>query len=222
MSPADGDHGGSSPRGRDGWPVDGLAAMADIGQFGLEAAAAVVERILDLSRAGGSLRIPLLPATESPERTRQIRRLRADVERLIEGYAEWTRTLVDGAIDLAVRDGASNGSRPDSLELGPARPGDEAAGEAWMHFLDGPGAGLAAFTATDLTCHNGSVVPSALVVFDPPALDSAAARTSHAVRVRVRVPLDARPGPHLGHILASGLPEVSLALRLDVAPKENS
>jgi hypothetical protein len=218
VSPVDGDHGGARPRGGDGWPVDGLAAMADIGQFGLEAAAAVVERILDLSRAGGSPRVPLLPAAESPERTRQIRRLRADVERLIESYAEWTRTLVEGAIDLAARGEASNGSRPDSLQLGPARPGDEASGDAWMHFLDGPAAGVAALTATDLTCHNGSVVPSALVVFDPPAIDSAAARTSHAVRVRVRVPPDARPGPHLGHILAFGLPEVSLALRLDVAP----
>jgi hypothetical protein len=54
------------------------------------------------------------------------------------------------------------------------------------------------------------------VSFDPPALDTAAVQTSHEITVRIGIPPGTPPGPYRGYLLAAGLPEVSLALRLDV------
>jgi hypothetical protein len=89
---------------------------------GLASAAAVVERMLELGRAAASsFRLPLPANSEQAlaafglsgtapdavvdgepledgdpaERARQARRFRADAERVVELYAEWTRMLVD-------------------------------------------------------------------------------------------------------------------------------
>ena len=51
--------------------------------------------------------------------------------------------------------------------------------------------------------------------FEPPMLDSFDLRSSHEVVVNVAVPEGTRPGAYYGHILATGMPEVSLPVRLE-------
>jgi hypothetical protein len=190
------------------------ASVADIGQLGLETAAKVVERLmtltrLTLSRQPGGLTFPLLPATsESVE----ARRLRAEAERLIDLYADWTRSLVQAAVDAADVSRAT----PERLILGPVDPAATAEACVWLHVLDGPAAGPATLRATDLIAHHGGVIPSGAVRFDPAHLDTASPRTSREVTVRATAPSGAAPGPYYGHILAAGLPEVSLELCVDV------
>jgi hypothetical protein len=183
-------------------------SIGDVGQLGLETAAAVVERLLHVTRQVGDLRLPLFPSGPDPAATR---RLRADAERLIDLYAEWTRLLVEVSLD-----GAAPTRSPDVLTLGPVAPAGTAQATVWFHVLDGPGAGPATLRATDLTAHDGSRVLARAVGFDPPALPTGSPRTSHEVAVRVSVPRRTRPGLYHGHLLAAGLAEVSLPVRLTV------
>ena len=115
----------------------------DVARAGLEAAAAVVERMLELGRAGASgIELPIPRNQEAPgppvppadgrtagasdpvDLTKVSRRLRADAERLVELYASWTRALVDGAANLAEaamdRGPRATGPYEGALRLGPA------------------------------------------------------------------------------------------------------
>jgi hypothetical protein len=189
------------------------SSVADIGGLGIETAATVVERLLDLTREVGGLRVPLLEATTD---TAHARRLRANAERLIDLYADWTRSLVDATVDVATpANGSGNGSH--ALVLGPVAPGEEAADTLWLHFLDGPAADRATFQATDLSAHHGGRIPADEVSFDPPTLDAGTPRSKQQVEVRVTVPSGAVAGPYHGHVLVEGFPEVCLGLRVDVS-----
>jgi hypothetical protein len=159
---------------------------------------------------------------EAEERTRAARRFRADAERIAELYADFTRMLIDGAASLAEQavgappaaDG--RGSGPEVLILGPASAGATTTASAWLHVLDGPPAPPAPVHATDLVAHDGGRVPSAALRCVPDHLDTTTARRTAEVRVTVTVPADTPPGSYHGHLLASGLPEVVLPLRLEV------
>ncbi|HJR24698.1 MAG TPA: hypothetical protein VJ804_04445, partial [Acidimicrobiales bacterium] len=58
--------------------------------------------------------------------------------------------------------------------------------------------------------------PGATVTCTPAALDTSAARTTSEVRVTVVVAKGTAPGSYHGHLLAQGLPEVVLPVRLEV------
>ena len=214
-------------------PVDHEVARA-----GLEAAAAVVERMLELGRRGASgIQVPIAPNQEPPsaasidddpnasgapsaDLTKMSRRLRADAERLVELYATWTRALVDGAAALAEqameRSPTSPAPSEGSLRLGPAARGTTTGGEAWLHVLDGPPGPPARVHASDLIAHHGDRIAGELVVASPGVLDTAASRTSTSVAISVAVPDQIRPGTYYGHLLADGLPEVVLPLVVEV------
>jgi hypothetical protein len=238
-------------------PLATLRTMADVQRAGLEAAAAVVERILEVGRLGArpqsSFHLPAQPVDgtegngadalngaeadhgvdasagadpatgpdKEADRGREVRRLRADGERLLELWGEWIRVLLDAAMDgaeagVAERDtGVHADDQP--LRLGPVKPGHPGSGRAWVHILDGPPAPPARLGATAFTAHDGATVEARAASFEPPTLDSFDLRSSHEVVVTVAVPEGTRPGAYYGYILATGMPEVSLPVRLEVA-----
>jgi hypothetical protein len=232
-------------------PLAALRTMADVQRAGLEAAAAVVERILEVGRLGArpqsSFHLPAQPVdgTEAngagppneadadhgvdagpgpdkeADRAREVRRLRADGERLLELWGEWMRVLLDAVMDgaeagVAERDdGLHADDQP--LRLGPVKPGRPASGRAWVHILDGPPGPPARLCATAFTAHDGATVGAQAATFEPPMLDSPDLQSSHEVVVTIAVPEGAPPGAYHGHILAIGMPEVSLPVRLEVA-----
>jgi hypothetical protein len=220
-------------------PLAPLRAMGDIQRAGLEAAASVVERILDMGRPGArmpsSFHLPPQPVDGAdsngaeaptsedaePNRARELRRLRADGERLLELWGEWLRVLLDAAIDgaeagVAERNGAARaGDEP--LRLGPVEAGHPASGRAWLHVFDGPPGPPARLSATDLTAHDGAKIEAGAASFEPPMLDTFDLRSSRELLVTVEVPAGTRPGSYHGHILAAGLPEISLPVRVEVA-----
>ena len=232
-------------------PLAALRAMGDVQRAGLEAAAAVVERILELGRHGTrmpySFHLPAQPvdgtdsngadapnradadesadtaagADAEADRTREARRLRADGERLLEWWGEWMRVLLDAAMDgaeagVAERSAAAAPAGDHPLRLGPVKAGHPASGRAWVHILDGPPGPPARLSATAFTAHDGATIEARAASFEPPMLDSYDLRSSHELVVTVAVPVETAPGAYYGHILATGLPEVSLAVRLEV------
>ncbi len=238
-------------------PLAALRTMADVQRAGLDAAAAVVERILEVGRLGArpqsSFHLPAQPVDgtegngadalngadadhdvddsagadpvtgpdKEAHRAREVRRLRADGERLLELWGEWMRVLLDAAVDgaeagVAERDtGVHADDQP--LRLGPVKPGHPESGRAWVHILDGPPGPPARLGATAFTAHDGATVEARAASFEPPTLDSFNLRSSHEVVVTVAVPEGTRPGAYYGYILATGMPEVSLPVRLEVA-----
>ena len=211
----------------------------DLARLGLQAAAAAVERMLELSRSAASgLRVPLAPNGEAPtgngfavganeepavdgapDLSGLSRRLRADSERLVELYASWTRALVDGAASLVEQaSGLPTGSAgaTETLTLGPVAAGTSTASSAWLHVLDGPSAPPSTLHASDLVAHDGSSLPGAKVTCEPPVLHTDSLRTTTEVTVSAHVPAGTPPGTYHGYLLARGLPAVALALRLEV------
>jgi len=212
-------------------PFDGLAgleAIVNAQRRGLEAAATVVERMLELGRQSArtpfSFYLPAEPrngsdgdgADGAEERAREARRLRGDAERLLELLGESMRVVFDVAVDAAEAGLNGAGKAADELVLGPAAPGDAAVGSAWLHVLDGPPGSPARLHATAFTAHDGSAIEPAAISFEPPLLDTFALRASEEVIVTVRVPDGTAPGTYRGHVLAAGLPEVGLAIRVEV------
>ena len=203
----------------------GLRAMADVQRAGLETAAAVVERMLELGRQSARAPFPLhLPAEAvggengdrddaAREGDREARRLRADAERLLELWGESMRVLLDVVADAAEAgvDGAA-----DRRSLGPVSPGARATGRAWLHVLDGPPAQPARLTATPFSAHDGAAIDAQAVSFEPPLLETFALRSSQEISLTVQVPEGSEPGVYHGHVLATGLPEVALAVRIEV------
>ena len=206
----------------------GLRAMADVQRAGLETAAAVVERMLELGRQSARAPFPLhLPAEAvggvngdrddaAREGGREARRLRADAERLLELWGESMRVLLDVVADAAEAGADGAGGAADRLSLGPVSPGARATGRAWLHVLDGPPAQPARLTATPFSAHDGAAIDAQAASFEPPLLETFALRSSQEISLTVQVPEGSEPGVYHGHVLATGLPEVALAVRIEV------
>lgn len=214
-------------------PFDGLAglrAMADAQRRGLEAAAVVVERMLELGRQGVRAPFPLYLPTEpvngrggdgadggGEDPGREARRLRADTERMLELLGESMRVVLDVAVDAAEAGVDGQGGPTDELLLGPVGAGGSAVGHAWLHVLDGPPGSPARLRATALTAPDGSVIEADATGFEPALIDTFALRSSEEVVVTVAVPAGTAPGTYRGHILAAGAPEVGLPVRVEVS-----
>jgi hypothetical protein len=201
--------------------------MAEAQRRGLEAAATVVERMLELGRQGARSPFPLYLPREpaagadgdgaAGDAGREARRLRADAERLFELFGESMRVVLDVAVDAAeAADGAGAEEAPGELLLGPVAAGEDATASAWLHVLDGPPASPARLHATALTAHDGAAIGPGAVSFAPALIDSFDLRASGEIQVTVAVPEATPPGTYRGHVLATGLPEVALPLRLEV------
>jgi len=209
-------------------PLAGLRDMADVPRAGLETAIAVVERMLELGRQGATASSPFhLPAQPvdgtngngadaAPDRGRELRRLRADAERQLELWGESMRVLLDVAVDAAEARAGSRKGNADQLSLGPVAPGISAVGRAWLHVLDGPPGPPARLIATAFTAHDGAAIEATAASFEPPLLDSFALRASQEFAITVQVPEGVPPGVYHGHVLATGLPEVGLAITVEV------
>ena len=210
-------------------PLAGLRAMAEVQRAGLEAAATVVERMLELGRLGtrGPFPFPLPsdPAAGSngdqprdrADPGREVRRLRGDAERMLELWGEWMRLLLDAAADSTEASLGNRNGEPDRLLLGPVKPGDSVRGRTWLHVLDGPPTAPARLAATAFSAHDGAAIEAEAMTFDPPVLDTFALRSSQEIVVTVAVSARTPAGVYHGHILAAGLPELSLAVRIEVS-----
>ena len=198
--------------------------MTDPMRMGAEAAAEVVERLLEFGRTGRLRAGPLgagaaggaaggAAAGGAATGEQRLRRLQADADRIIELSADMARAMVDAAVGMASGSGSA-----EQLAVGPLAAGEAGSATAWLHLLDGPPAGRAGLFASALTSSTGAVVAGEAVAFEPAEVDTTRLRTSVEIVVRVTVPADARAGTYYGHVLATGLPEVGLPLLLEVTP----
>jgi hypothetical protein len=206
-------------------PNDPLRALSDMQRAGIAAAAEVFERLIaDVSgREAPRLRVgeTLAGLGDAGAGAGSLPQMRAAMAQAIDLYADLFRetfSLYADVVELAVRGGTATLSAtratgaPVALS---AEPGHAALAPLWVHnATDAALTGIAP-RVTDLAAHDGATVPGALATFEPVAFDVAPGASSSTM-LAVAVPPSAPAGAYHGHVLAAGLPEASVAVRLVV------
>jgi hypothetical protein len=141
--------------------------------------------------------------------------LRVTVARALDLYADLVRRSFEGYADLMDQMLRSRGVGLDSVDGGPltlqGAAGARAIATVWMHNTTAQRAS-AIPRLTDLAAHDGLVVPASAGRFQPEVLTiEPSASTSATVEVDLG---DVAPGVYRGYVLARGLPDVALPVRL--------
>ena len=201
------------------------AALTDVQRQGLTAAREVFDRLVaELDAVDG--RAPRLDGRLAGENGGDpdgavIPQLRAAVARTIDVYADlFRRTLevyadvVEGVVRAGAPD-ASPGERDGAAVALTGAAGARAVAVVWIHNTTAAPVDVA-LHMTDLTAHDGERVASAAARFEPGHLQVGAG-ASRSASLTVDVPGSSAPGVYVGHVLAAGLPDACLAVRLVVA-----
>jgi hypothetical protein len=115
------------------------------------------------------------------------------------------------AVDSATLD-LSNAHANGQLDLLATSPG-AAKAEVWLHNRGAGDLGQIRLRCSDLLAHDGGVVSSAAVTFDP-ATVAMPGRSSRGVDVTIEVPQGVSPGTYRGTVLAQGHPDLWLPIVL--------
>ena len=213
MSKAEKGEGAPPANGFEMFPA---ASLDGFQRLGVQTAAQVIEGFIDLLGAGGATRSTVRDTGPSTRAEPEFAQLRVDVARALDLYGELVRRAFEGYADLLEQrqratevqaDGADNGP----LTLRVAADGAGTGGTVWIHNTTDESA-CAELHLTDLTAHDGKIVPSSTGCFEPAALTIAPGSSASA---RLEVVVDGFPeGIYHGHVVAGGLPEAALPLRL--------
>ena len=90
--------------------------------------------------------------------------------------------------------------------------------EVWLHNAGADDLGKVRLRCSDLLAHDGAVIASAMVRFEPDTVPMVA-RCSRGVTVQIDVPDDIGPGHYRGTLLADGYPDIWLPVVLSVLPR---
>lgn len=207
-------------------PFRALTALTDVQRLGLDAATEVVRGFADLLDS----QPPGPPASDPAGDGKQanggapvnghepdLAQLRVIVARALDLYSDLVRRSFEGYADLMDQTLRSRGvqldSGPGTLLTLQGAAGVRATATVWMHNTTAQQAS-AEPRLTDLASHDGRIVPASAGRFQPAVLTiGPGASTSATVEVALG---HVAPGVYHGHVLARGLPDVALPVRLQV------
>ena len=198
-------------------PAANARALSAIQAEGFRAASRIVNRFV---RA-------VEPKAEGPEPDAGIGDRTAPVDGIQE-FERLTRAWWSMAGQFLLRSlpaTAKTGSEPVSLDVGGSGTprgvnfdvavGESASSEIWLHNRGSDDRGNVRLHASDLLSHDGGVISAAALAIDTEVVPMPA-RSSRGVVVTVDVAPDVRPGVYRGTLLASGNPDLWLAVTLTV------
>jgi hypothetical protein len=210
------DNGQGEPRLPGGFgPFQALSTLTEVQRRGLEAASQVIEGFL--AGLGAQPPPPGPGAGEGNGQELGFAQVRATMARALDLYSDLVRRSFEGYADLVEQSLRARGVRLHADDDGQAEltlqgaAGARAAATVWLHNTTERPAS-AVLHLTDLTAHDGRVTPGPSASFEP-----AAARIAPgaSVAARLALPLDGvAPGLYRGHVLADGLPDAALPVRL--------
>ena len=199
-------------------PVENLRALANVQDFGRQAAEELADRLL--AAGGGREPGPGRPGLADAELDQLVRRLQAEAVRAGEVWASLIESFATlaGALTrrLPERPEAA-GPAPVALEA--AAPG-EAAAVFYVHNTSGAALSAVRPHCAPLRSHLGRELAADAVRFEPEVLDPLPARSSCGIEVRLRVPAGAEPGTYASLILVSNVPGLYLPLQATVRGAE--
>jgi hypothetical protein len=207
-------------------PFQALTALTDVQRRGLDAATQVVREfadLLDTQPPPGTQPSP--DAQPSPDQADDgglvngyepgLAQLRVTVARALDLYADLVRSSFEGYADLMDQMLRSRGVELDSVSGGhltlQGAAGARATGTVWVHNTTAQRAS-AVPSLTDFASHDGRVMSASAGRFQPAALTIG---PSASMSATVEVDLsDVAPGLYRGYVLARGLPDAALPVRL--------
>lgn len=183
---------------------------ADDGAFGRGAAAAaeVLDRLLD------EFPPDVAPEVSGGDRARVVE-LRAAMGRALDLYADLVQQTVERYAEVAQTLIAPRPSAGPTVVALAGHAGGVATGTLWLHNTTRVPTGDVPLRLTALTAHDGGVVDGARAIFAPGAVDVGAGSSASVV---LALPLagGCAAGVYHGHVLAAGLPDAALGVRLVV------
>jgi hypothetical protein len=204
-------------------PAANARALSAIQAQGFRAASEIVDRFARIATTGlngkDSSTTSAAPLTDDQ---RADLFGATDIEPLIRSWWAMIGQLLLGAAPRTP-DGASansatldlsNAEANGKLDLAATSPG-AAKAEVWLHNRGANDLGQVRLRCSDLLAHDGSVVGSGTVTFNPAAA-AIPARSSRGIEVKIEVPQGVAPGTYRGTVLAEGHPNLWLPAVLTV------
>jgi hypothetical protein len=201
-------------------PFRTLSTLSSVQRAGLDAAAQVIDRLLDLL-PGDATEAPE-PHNAEPHRdgASAVPELRRSVARAFDLYSDLVRRSFENYADLVEQTLRVRGLQlhaGEDQQAGPlvvvATSGEEARGTVWLHNTTAASAS-ARLLLTDLTAHDGSVLTGTAGRFLPAEMIVAPGGSASATLVLAVN--RAAPGTYRGHILARGLPDAAVPIQVSV------
>ncbi len=201
-------------------PALNIRALGEIQARGFRAATEVVNRFLrpadtesvtepvDSKQAAGDHIAP----PPDVDRVLQVwQRLAAQAVESLRGAAQPRADIASVDIQQATSSGA--------VSLVADEPGAVST-EVWLHNRGADDLGKVRLRCSDLLSHDGALIESALVRFEPDTVPMVA-RCSRGVTVEIDVPEDTAAGSYRGTMLADGYPDIWLPVVLRVLPRSS-
>jgi hypothetical protein len=204
-------------------PAANARALSAIQAEGFRAASELVDRFVRIATTGlnGKDR-SATSATPFANDQRADLFGATDIEPLIRSWwsmvgqfllAAAPRTADSAPADPAALD-FSNAEANGRLDLRATAPG-AATAEVWLHNRGAADLGQIQLRCSDLLAHDGAVIGSAAVRFDPAAV-AMPVRSSRGVELKIDVPQGVQPSVYRGTLLAEGHPNLWLPVVLTV------
>jgi hypothetical protein len=202
-------------------PAANARALSAIQAEGFRAASALVDRFVRIATTNGD-GSEASPASILSNRQRADLFGATDIEPLIRSWWSMVGQFLLGAAPSVANSTApdpatldfSNAQAEGRLDLQASAPGSASA-EIWLHNRGTTDFGQVRLRCSDLLAHDGAVVGSAAVSFDPDAV-AVPGRSSRGVEVKVDVAQGVPDGLYRGMLLAEGHPGLWLPVALTV------
>jgi hypothetical protein len=206
-------------------PDANMRALTAIQAEGFRAASQLVDRFIRIATTNGSGTGRTTMSSDRPTERNSAADADGDAttERLLRSWWSLTEQFLQGSARVAdvASDGPAkldltNGEAHGSLSLEAAAPG-VARGEVWLHNTGAGDLGAIRLRCSDLLAHDGSLITSARIEFDP-ELAEMPRRSSRGIGVKILVGQDVQPARYSGTLLAEGYPDLAMPVALTVSP----
>ncbi|HTU27587.1 MAG TPA: hypothetical protein VMF30_19410 [Pirellulales bacterium] len=201
-------------------PALNIRALGEIQARGFRAATEVVNRFIrpaetkSVTDSADTQQAPDEQATPPPnvDQVLQVwQRLAAQAVESLRGAAQPRAEVASVDIQRATSSGA--------VSLVASEPGAVST-EVWLHNHGAEDLGKVRLRCSDLLAHDGALIDSAMVRFEPDTVPIVA-RCSRGVTVEIDVPDDIAAGNYRGTLLADGYPDIWLPVVLSVLPQNS-
>ena len=204
-------------------PALNIRALGEIQARGFRAATEVVNRFIRMAetnsvgqsgQSGDGKQAPGDAATPPPD----VDRVFQLWQRLATQAAESLRGVTQPRGEIAAVD-VQHATSSGAVSLVAGEPGAVST-EVWLHNRGADDLGKVRLRCSDLLAHDGALIESAMVRFEPDTV-AMVARCSRGVTVQIDVPDDIAAGNYRGTLLADGYPDIWLPVVLSVLPRSS-